>query len=123
MVVYDDIEPTEKIKVYDTIRIKISDTLKFLIIDTLNCNNQTSIGFKNYNQKISISKSILVSDYLYFDNDLPDYIEIYEMSGKCVKSIKVNSSNVSLQDLKSKIYVGLFYRDRKIISLIKIIKK
>jgi hypothetical protein len=122
-IVIDSVKVFDTIKVYDTTRIEVFDTIKVLIIDTLDCNNQTKIGFTKYTSTFSISKSIIVTDYLHFEDDIPDYIELYEMSGKCIKTFKINSSQVSMQDLNSNIYIGLYFKDRNIINSIKILKK
>jgi len=89
----------------------------------MDCENKSGIDSKNYNSIILPNKSIITEDIIQFENEIPDYIVLYDISGKYVKTIQVKSTIASIQELKKDTYIALCYRDNKIISSIRIIKK
>jgi len=112
---------TDSIKVYDTTKVSVFDTTKVLIIDTLNC-IKTATNLRNY-ETFPSTESIVFHDNLPINFSGVDNLVLYDLTGKFIRRLTINSSLINLQDLKNGIYVGLFYESGDIIKTIKMIKE
>jgi hypothetical protein len=111
----------DSIKVYDTTKVTVTDTTKVLIIDTLNC-VKTAIRLRNY-ETFRSTESLVFHDNLIITYSDVDNLMLYDLTGKLIRRLRINSNVINLQDLKNGIYVGLFYENGDIIKTIKLIKE
>jgi len=111
----------DSIKVYDTTKVTVTDTTKVLIIDTLNC-VKTATNLRNY-ETFPSTESLVFHDNLTINFSDVDNLMLYDLTGKLIRQLTINSNVINLQDLKNGIYVGLFYESGDIIKTIKMIKE
>jgi len=111
----------DSIKIYDTTKITLIDTANILIIDTLNC-VKTSINLRNYDT-FSISENLVFHDNLTISFSGIDNLVLYDLTGKFIRRLTIDSNLINLQDLANGIYIGLFYESKNIIKTIKLIKE
>ena len=111
----------DSIKVYDTTKVTIKDTTRVLIIDTLNC-VKTATSLRNY-ETFPSTESFIVHDNLTISFSGVDNLMLYDLTGKFICRLPINSNVISLQDLQNGIYVGLFYESGDIIKVAKVIKE
>jgi hypothetical protein len=110
----------DSIKVYDTTKVTVTDTTKVLIIDTLNC-VKTTTNLRNY-RTFPSTESIVFHNNLTITFSDVDNLMLYDLTGKLIRRLTINSNLINLQDLKNGIYIGLFYESGDIIKTIKMIK-
>ena len=121
--VYDTTKVSIKdtIKVLDSVKVSVFDTTKVLIMDTLNC-VKTATNLRNY-ETFQSTESIVFHDNLTINFSGVDNLMLYDLTGKFIRRLTINSNLINLQDLKNGIYVGLFYENGDIIKTIKMIKE
>ena len=105
----------------DKVKITYLDTTNILIIDTLNCVKKAT-NLRNY-ETFPISESLIFHDNLKINFSGVDNLVLYDLSGKFIRRLIINSNLIHLQDLNNGIYVGLFYEKGDIIKTIKMIKE
>ena len=111
----------DSVKVFDTTKVTVTDTTKVLIMDTLNC-IKTATTLRNY-ETFPVSESLIFHDNLTINFSSVDNLVLYDLSGKFIRRLIINSNLINLQDLKNGIYVGLFYENGDLIKTIKMIKE
>ena len=117
----DTIKVYKTVKVYDSVKVSVYDTTKVLIMDTLNC-IKTATNLRNY-ETFPSTESIVFHDNLTINFSGVDNLMLYDLTGKFIRRLTINSNLINLQDLKNGIYVGLFYENGDIIKTIKMIKE
>ncbi|MBK8805730.1 MAG: T9SS type A sorting domain-containing protein [Bacteroidales bacterium] len=111
----------DTIKVYDTTKITLVDTSKVLIIDTLNCNKTTSVLVDN--QSFPATESIVFHDSFFLNEPTADKLEIFDLSGKFIRSLAITGNSINLHNLNNGIYIALIYEDIEMINCIRLVKE